>query len=207
MARLPVWLVTPCVLLWRRRLIRILLVAGALDGVFRSRDAGKTWEMITPANDPELRNFDSLAIDPRDPEIIYAGTFHLPWKTVDGGRDWAAIHEGMIDDSDVLSLAVNPSNQEQVFASACSGIYRSDDAGAHWKRIQGIPDSSKRTLVIRFDPGEHEHALCRHHRRALEINGRWRAMAPRVAEQSWVVNALAVLPAVNAPKPDEPMAR
>ncbi len=178
------------------------LVAGALDGVFRSRDAGKNWEMITPANDPELRNFDSLAIDPQDPEIIYAGTFHLPWKTVDGGRDWAAIHEGMIDDSDVLSLAVNPSNPEQVFASACSGIYRSDDAGAHWKRIQGIPDSSKRTLVIRFDPGETNTLYAGTTDglwKSTEGGARWR----RVSPSNWVVNALAVLPATNAPKPDE----
>ena len=170
-----------------------ILVAGALDGVFRSRDGGKNWEMITPANDPELRNFDSLAIDPQDPEIIYAGTFHLPWKTVDGGRDWAAIHEGMIDDSDVLSLAVNPSNPQQVFASACSGIYRSDDAGAHWKRVQGIPDSSKRTLVIRFDPGRTNTLY------AGTTDGLWKstdagARWHRVSPDSWVVNALAVLP-------------
>ncbi len=181
------------------------LVAGALDGVFSSRDAGKTWEMITPVNDPELRNFDSLAIDPQDPEIIYAGTFHLPWKTVDGGRDWAAIHEGMIDDSDVLSLAVNPSNPEQVFASACSGIYRSDDAGAHWKRIQGIPDSSKRTLVIRFDPGETNTLYAGTTDglwKSTEGGARWR----RVSPSNWVVNALAVLPTANAPKPDELMA-
>ncbi|MGB9243562.1 MAG: hypothetical protein WCC03_09430 [Candidatus Acidiferrales bacterium] len=178
------------------------LVAGALDGVFRSRDAGKTWEMITPANDPELRNFDSLAIDPQNPEIIYAGTFHLPWKTIDGGRDWAAIHEGMIDDSDVLSLAVNPSNQEQVFASACSGIYSSDDAGAHWKRVQGIPDSSKRTLVIRFDPGETNTLY------AGTTDGLWKSTESgagwrRVSPSNWVVNALAVLPAANASKSDE----
>jgi photosystem II stability/assembly factor-like uncharacterized protein len=177
------------------------LVAGALDGVFRSRDAGKNWEMITPANDPELRNFDSLAIDPQDPEIIYAGTFHLPWKTVDGGRDWAAIHEGMIDDSDVLSLAVNPSNQQEVFASACSGIYRSDDAGAHWKRIQGIPDSSKRTLVIRFDPGGTNTLYAGTTDglwKSTEGGARWR----RVSPSNWVINALEVLPATNAPKPN-----
>ncbi len=58
-----------------------MLVAGALDGVFLSRDSGETWQRVTPAGDAELRNFDSLAIDPRDPQIIYAGTFHLPWKT------------------------------------------------------------------------------------------------------------------------------
>jgi photosystem II stability/assembly factor-like uncharacterized protein len=64
-----------------------VLIAGALDGVFRSNDLGRNWEQITPAGDSELRNFDSLAIDPRDPGIIYAGTFHLPWKTVDGGKN------------------------------------------------------------------------------------------------------------------------
>jgi photosystem II stability/assembly factor-like uncharacterized protein len=175
-----------------------ILVAGALDGVFRSRDAGKNWEMITPANDPELRNFDSLAVDPQDPDTIYVGTFHLPWKTVDGGRDWAAIHEGMIDDSDVLSLAVNPSDPAQVFASACSGIYRSDDAGAHWKKIQGIPDSSKRTLVIRFDPGEINTLYAGTTDglwKSIEGGARWR----RVSPSNWVVNALAVLSAARAP--------
>jgi photosystem II stability/assembly factor-like uncharacterized protein len=178
------------------------LVAGALDGVFRSGDSGRNWEMITPANDPELRNFDSLAIDPQDPQIIYAGTFHLPWKTIDGGRDWIAIHEGIIDDSDVLSLAVNPSNRDQVFASACSGIYRSDDAGAHWRRIQGIPDSSKRTLIIRFDSGRANNLY------AGTTEGLWNSTDAgvrwhRVSPSSWVVNSLVVFPMDDERRPDK----
>jgi photosystem II stability/assembly factor-like uncharacterized protein len=173
------------------------LVAGALDGLFRSHDAGKSWELITPAHDPELRNFDSLAVDPRNPEIIYAGTFHLPWKTTDGGQDWVAIYEGMIDDSDVLSLAVNPSNPEEIFASACSGIYRSDDAGLHWKQIQGIPDSSKRTLVIRFDPANPGTLY------AGTTDGVWKSTTGgdhwrRASASDWVINSLLVLPAIDA---------
>jgi photosystem II stability/assembly factor-like uncharacterized protein len=170
------------------------LIAGALDGVFRSRDAGNTWEMLTPAGDPELRNFDSLAIDPQNPEIIYAGTFHLPWKTTDGGEDWIAIHSGMIDDSDVLSFSVNPSNSHQVFASACSGIYRSEDSGDHWKRIQGIPDSSRRTLVIRFDPvspGTLYAGTTEGLWKSVDAGARWRRISP----SAWVINSLAVLPA------------
>src|SRR6202030_1187488 len=172
------------------------LVAGALDGLFRSHDAGKSWELITPAHDPELRNFDSLAVDPRNPKIIYAGTFHLPWKTTDGGQDWVAIHEGMIDDSDVLSLAVNPSNPEEIFASACSGIYRSDDAGLHWKQIQGIPDSSKRALVIRFDPANPGTLY------AGTTDGLWKSTTGgdhwrRASASDWVINSLLVLPAID----------
>lgn len=166
-----------------------VLIAGALDGVFRSNDLGKNWEQITPAGDSELRNFDSLAIDPRDAGIIYAGTFHLPWKTVDGGKNWVAIHSGMIDDSDVLSLAVDASNSQRVFASACSGIYRSEDAGSYWKKIEGIPFSSRRTPVIRQDP-MHSWVLFAGTTEGLwkttDGGARWR----RVSPADWAINSL-----------------
>ena len=168
-----------------------VLIAGALDGVFRSNDLGRSWEQITPAVDSELRNFDSLAIDPRDPGIIYAGTFHLPWKTVDGGKKWTPIHSGMIDDSDVLSLAVDASNPRRVFASACSGIYRSEDAGSYWKKIEGIPFSSRRTPVIRQDP-LHPAVLF-----AGTTEGLWKTTNSgarwwRVSPGDWVINSLVV---------------
>src|SRR6202521_3924266 len=116
-----------------------VLVAGTLDGVYRSLDASRSWERISPEHHEELRNLDSLAIDPRDPQIIYAATFHLPWKTADGGRTSGPIHEGMIDDSDVMSLLIDGADSRRIYASACSGIYRSDDSAAQWRKIQGIP--------------------------------------------------------------------
>jgi photosystem II stability/assembly factor-like uncharacterized protein len=61
-----------------------VLVAGALDGIYRSRDGGSTWERISPENHAELRNVESIAIDPANADVIYAGTWHLPWKTEDG---------------------------------------------------------------------------------------------------------------------------
>lgn len=106
------------------------LAIGAQDGVFRSRDGGKTWERITPENPPvmenhsSMKNFVSIAIDPRDPDIVYAGTSHLAWKTTDGGLHWLNITEGMEDDSDVFSIIVDPNTPSLVYASACSGIYR-----------------------------------------------------------------------------------
>ena len=62
-----------------------LVVAGSLSGVFSSADGGLTWRRITPLDHDELRNVESVAIDPRDPRVIYVGTWHLPWKTTDGG--------------------------------------------------------------------------------------------------------------------------
>ena len=165
------------------------LVAGALDGIFISRDGGSTWTRATAAGDAELRNFDSLAIDPYDADIIYAGTFHLPWKTIDGGRHWLAIHGGMIDDSDVLSLALDETNPRRIFASACSGIYRSDSSGAKWEKIEGIPYSSRRTLAIRQDPAEPVVWY------AGTTEGLWKSddagkSWARISPADWIVNAL-----------------
>ena len=129
-----------------------MLFAGALDGVFRSRDGGERWERISPPGHPEIKNIESLAIDPNDPNIVYAGTWHLPWKTVDGGRTWSSIKEGVIDDSDVFSIILDPRNSRVAYASACTGIYKSEDAGAHFRRVHGIPNSARRTRVLRQHP-------------------------------------------------------
>ncbi len=48
------------------------MILGALDGVYRSTDSGNTWARITPAGSTELHEIESVAIDPKNPEIIYA---------------------------------------------------------------------------------------------------------------------------------------
>ena len=63
---------------------------GTGTGIFRSGDAGRSWSRISPKDDPEIKNLDSVAIDPQDPQTIYAGTWHLPWKT-DGRRTHLAV--------------------------------------------------------------------------------------------------------------------
>ncbi len=128
------------------------LVAGATDGVYRSEDSGKHWVRISPEKHDDLRNFDSIAIDPSDANIIYAGTYHLPWKTLDGGKNWAPVHQGMVDDSDVMSITIDQNNAAHVFASACSGIYQSADGGTNWTKFKGIPKDSRRTVHILQDP-------------------------------------------------------
>ncbi len=129
-----------------------VLVAGALDGVYRSNDAGDRWQRISPEGHKDIKDIESLAIDPKDPQVIYAGTWHLAWKTNDGGQNWHGIKNGMIDDSDVFSIIVDPQQPSIVFASACSGIYKSTSAGELFHKIQGIPFSARRTRVLKQDP-------------------------------------------------------
>jgi photosystem II stability/assembly factor-like uncharacterized protein len=132
-----------------------------------------------------------VAVDPHHPDVIYAGTSHLPWKTVDGGRHWVSIHEGMIDDSDVMSIVVDRGHPARVFASACSGIYRSENGGAVWQKIGGIPNTARRTHVIRQDPHRPQVLF------AGTTEGLWRSTDGggswhRVTPADWSVNGLVV---------------
>jgi photosystem II stability/assembly factor-like uncharacterized protein len=169
-----------------------LLLAGSLTGVYRSADEGASWERITPAGHQDLRNFDSVAFDPKDDNIIYAGTYHLPWKTSNGGKDWFPVVKGMIDDSDVMSIIVDPANPDNVHATACSGIYHSTNGGTQWVKYQGIPSVFRRTQLIRMDPSN-ESVLF-----AGTTSGLWKTVNDkdfrRVSPGDWIINALIIDP-------------
>ncbi len=127
-----------------------VVAAGTSEGVFLSRDSGKSWAAISMPNDPELRPVVSLAFDPANSRTIYAGTTHLPWRTSDGGAHWESIHSGMIDDSDVFSIAVEAQSPATLFTSACSGVYRSADGGSSWKRM-ATPHGAFRAYLVALD--------------------------------------------------------
>jgi photosystem II stability/assembly factor-like uncharacterized protein len=166
-------------------------LAGSLTGVYRSSDEGANWERITPAKHDDLKNFDSVAFDPKDDNIIYAGTYHLPWKTTDGGKNWSPISKGMIDDSDVMSIIIDPANPENVHATACSGIYHSTNSAQQWTKYQGIPFVFRRTQLIRQDP-QHPETLY-----AGTTSGLWKTTSEagqwkRVTPVDWVVNDIVI---------------
>ena len=128
-----------------------VIAAGAADGVYLSRNAGETWERISPEANQELRPVVSLAFHPANSDILYAGTTHLPWRTLDGGATWHSIHSGMLDDSDVFSIQIDNRRPDLVFASACSGVYRSDSAGKLWMRLP-TPRGAFRSYLVAVDP-------------------------------------------------------
>lgn len=167
-----------------------LLIAGSLTGVYRSEDEGASWTRITPENHPDLNRFDSLAFDPKDNNVIYAGTYHLPWKTTDGGKNWFPVVKGMIDDSDVMNIVVDPANSNNVHAVACSGIYHSLDAGQEWVKYKSIPNVFRRTQLIRMDPTNPDILY------AGTTSGLWKTVNEkdfrRVTPVDWVINAMII---------------
>ena len=170
-----------------------MLVAGTIGGVFRSLDRGRTWDRLTPEGHPDLRNVGSVAVDPVDAMTIYAGTWHLPWKSTDGGRSWFPISAGMIDDSDVMTLTVDRTNTQNVFATACSGIYRSTDAATKWTKVRGIPSSSRRTRAFAQSPDNQNLLL------AGTVEGVWKSEDGGLTwtlatQKELVVNSIVALP-------------
>jgi photosystem II stability/assembly factor-like uncharacterized protein len=168
------------------------LVAGTRTGVFRSSDQGKIWKRISPEGDEEIRNLDSLAIDPRDPQVMYAGTYHLPWLTRDGGKNWKPAIAGIIDDSDIMSLRLDATNPDRVYMSACSGIYRSENQGTQWTKLQGIPYEARRTQVIVQDAANPK-TLYAGTTEGLWVTRDGGESWTRTTSKDWVVNSVVVL--------------
>jgi len=127
-----------------------IILVGALSGVWISEDGGDDWEKVSSGTMP--LNVNSLAIDPRGTNTIFAGTWWRAYKSTDSGKNWRLIKDGMIDDSDVFAITIDSKNPDHIVASACSGIYESTNNGEKWAKVQGIPSQSRRTRDIVQNP-------------------------------------------------------
>jgi len=121
-------------------------------GVYVSHDGGSIW---APANDTlsSQVNVIDLAVDPADPQIVYAATGNSGLlKSSDGGHSWRKMNQTE-STAVVLSVAVNPSNSNVVYAGIERiGLYRSDDAGTTWQlSMEGMPLETRVGDIV-FDP-------------------------------------------------------
>jgi photosystem II stability/assembly factor-like uncharacterized protein len=119
-------------------------------GVYVTFDGGATWNKTLYLSSSS--GASDVAIDPRDPSVVYAGMWHfrrVPWtftsggadgglfKSTDGGRTWKKLTGNGLPTGYTgrIGLAIAPSRPNRIFAliEAKGGIlWRSDDGGAHW---------------------------------------------------------------------------
>ncbi|REE81685.1 sortilin (neurotensin receptor 3) [Lutibacter oceani] len=124
-------------------------------GVYKSTDAGITWEKILYEN--EKTGCADLIMDPENPEILYAsmwefrrtawsfesgGEHSALYKSTDAGKTWNKIHNGFPKGNlGRLGIAVAASNPSILYTvieaeeDARKGLYRSDDAGNNWTQL------------------------------------------------------------------------
>ena len=111
-------------------------------GVWRSLDGGTTW--TSPGE--KLASVISLAVDPDDTRVVYAGTERTGlFKSLDQGESWEQF--GLVDYGYINVLAVNPSKAAQVLAGTDRGVHISPNGGNTWK-ITGL--ETPEANAIRF---------------------------------------------------------
>ena len=91
-----------------------LVYTGGFSGVYVSSNGGASWSLSNQGL-PNLAMF-KLAIDPKTPTTLYAGSQRSGvWKTLDGGMTWAPINNGLSPTIGVIAAAVDPEKPSTLF--------------------------------------------------------------------------------------------
>jgi len=86
---------------------------------FASRDGGDTWEPTPPS---PADSAVELAVDPRDPETVYAATLSGVWRQV-GSADWEPFSSGLVQPM-TQGIAFDPARPERLLCgTAGAGAY------------------------------------------------------------------------------------
>ncbi|UCC89116.1 MAG: hypothetical protein JSV81_07350 [Anaerolineales bacterium] len=122
-------------------------------GIYLSHDGGTTWIEANDALSQDA-NVTSLAVDPRNPQVVVAATGNYGiLKTIDGGVSWTALNQGLRGSPTALSVALHPSEPEIVYVGlAFGGLYRSTDGGATWQAWSAGLNPEASVSDVLFDP-------------------------------------------------------
>jgi photosystem II stability/assembly factor-like uncharacterized protein len=130
------------------------------NGVYRSLDAGHTWQHMGLA---DTHHIGRIVIHPQNPNVVYVAALGHLWgpnhergvfKTIDGGKTWTqALY--VSDDTGVTDIALDRTSPETLYAAAYerrrtafgyngggpeSALYKSVDGGATWSKLtSGLP--------------------------------------------------------------------
>src|SRR5690348_14018660 len=143
-------------------------------GMYKSTDAGKTWQFVGLK---ESQDIGMIAVDPHDPNRVFAaamGHVYGPnaergiFRSLDGGKTWKKVLyvNEYVSGDDVEIDPANPNivyatmwQQQQApwengsFAGTEGGIFKSTDGGNTWTKLtKGLPDVQQ--ALLRIAPSE-----------------------------------------------------
>lgn len=138
----------------------ILYAGAASGGVFKSTDAGATWNPLF--DDESSLSIGAVAIDPANPEIVWVGTGEPNggggsvtyggtgvFRSTNGGATWDNV--GLVETRYIGRIAMSVADPTRVFVAALGsqwspgpdrGVYRTTNAGADWQRVLASTDST-----------------------------------------------------------------
>ena len=127
-------------------------------GVWKTEDAGNTWECISDGYFGG--SIGSVSVSESDPNIIYVGEGEQTlrgnvssgkgaWKSTDAGKSWSFI--GLNNTEHISRIRIHPKNPDIVYFAALGnlwkpnkerGLYKSIDGGKSWKKILYVSDKA-----------------------------------------------------------------
>ncbi len=137
-----------------------VLCASASGGVWKSVNAGTTWEPIF--DDYGSASIGDVAFHQKDPNIIWVGTGEeccrnsIAWgdgiyKSTDGGKTFTRM--GLETTHTIAKVITHPTNADIVYAAATGhtwgysgdrGLFKTTDGGKTWEKLtNGLPDDGK----------------------------------------------------------------
>ncbi|GMU63847.1 MAG: hypothetical protein AMXMBFR36_01210 [Acidobacteriota bacterium] len=149
---------------------------GAERGVFKTTDAGKTWQKVLYVDD--TTGCSDLAIDPQEPSILYAGMWSFRrepdffrsggsgsalYKSTDGGATWRQLDKGLpAGEKGRIAVVVAPSRPNRIYAlveAKKTALYRSDDLGESFTEVNSSFNVEVRPFYfshLAVDPTDHD---------------------------------------------------
>ncbi len=143
------------------------------DGVYRSRDGGKSWQNMGLAASEHIGR---VLVDPRDSNVVLVAAEGPLWssggergvyRTTDGGVNWIQVL-GVSDETGATDIERDPKNPDVLYAATYqrrrkiwallsggpeSGIYKSLDGGVTWRELrQGLPKGPMGKINLAVSP-------------------------------------------------------
>lgn len=121
-------------------------VAGA--GLYRSPDAGGTWEQVNDA----VSVMGPILVDPQNPNDLYLASMKGGFqKSPDGGESWEQV--GTIPGGMATWVSQDRMNPGTFYAAGGGQAYKSTDEGKTWQAAsEGLPGSISVVAVSPDDP-------------------------------------------------------
>ena len=111
------------------------VLVGSEKGISRSEDSGATWRTTNVG----IRGVfvESVAVDPTDPDVVFAAGGRGLFESRNGGDTWNGPTPLV---PDTQSVAIDPTDRSTVYAAGAGGVYKSSDGGQTWNK-KGPPSS------------------------------------------------------------------
>ena len=151
------------------RLGKLMYAASASGGVWKTTNAGTTWEPIF--DNQSTSSIGDIAIAPTNPDVIWVGTGEANnqrssswgngvYKSENGGKTWQ--HMGLRTSQHIGRIVIHPTNSNVVYVASAGplwasggerGLYKTTDGGKTWKAVLTISSHTGVTEVA-MDPAD-----------------------------------------------------